>query len=48
MVQFFFDTEENILGKVENAGYQQYVFFTQCHMAYFPQLLKTWDYLIKS
>ena len=30
LLQFFFDTIENILGKGENAGYQYFLLFPQC------------------
>ena len=30
MMQFFFDWEENIVGKGENAGNQHFLLFPQC------------------
>ena len=30
MLWYVFDRKENIVGKVENAGYQHFLLFTQC------------------
>ena len=41
MVQFFFDSVENFVGKGENAGNQHFLLFQQCfHRAFFKGSLK--------
>ena len=40
-LDFLFDREENIVGKVENAGYQHFLLFPQCFQKpCFPGSLK--------
>ena len=40
MVQFFFDSVENIVGKGENAGYQHFLFFQSFQKILCWELLK--------
>ena len=37
MVQYFFDSVENIVGKEENAGYQHFLLFPQCFKRCLPE-----------
>ena len=41
MMKFVFDSVENIVGKVENAGYQHFLLFQQC----FQKNIKTLDFV---
>ena len=43
------DWVENIVGNGEKVGHQEFLLFPQCSQkAYFPRVVKSWDYVVKS
>ena len=48
MVKFVFDRVENIVGKGENTGCQQFLLFPQCFQKLsFFSVVKSWDCVVK-
>ena len=48
MMIFLFDRLENAVGKGENAGYQHFLLFPRFPKNFFPRVIKSQDFEVKS